>query len=62
QLLEVFGTGTAAVISPVRAIKYQEKEIEVQSNKSYLLYTRYTIRIGLVETGKVPGILSAVCS
>lgn len=30
QLLEVFGTGTAAVISPVNGIKYRGKEIEVR--------------------------------
>lgn len=30
QLLEVFGTGTAAVISPVEAIKYRGMEIEVR--------------------------------
>ncbi|CBN77949.1 C-terminal fragment branched chain amino acid aminotransferase BACT3 [Ectocarpus siliculosus] len=31
QLLEVFGTGTAAVISPVNGIKYREHDIEVPS-------------------------------
>ncbi|CAM9423297.1 unnamed protein product, partial [Hapterophycus canaliculatus] len=31
RLLEVFGTGTAAVISPVKAIKYRGSEIEVPS-------------------------------
>lgn len=30
QLLEVFGTGTAAVISPVSFIKYRGKDIEVR--------------------------------
>lgn len=30
QLLEVFGTGTAAVISPVNGIKYREHDIEVR--------------------------------
>lgn len=30
QLLEVFGTGTAAVISPVNGIKYRGHEIEVR--------------------------------
>lgn len=29
QLLEVFGTGTAALIAPVRAIKYNGRDIEV---------------------------------
>ncbi|CAM9344898.1 unnamed protein product [Ectocarpus sp. 12 AP-2014] len=31
RLLEVFGTGTAAVISPVNGIKYREHDIEVPS-------------------------------
>eukprot|EP00904_Undaria_pinnatifida_P004435 jgi/Undpi1/13993/HiC_scaffold_9.g03644.m1 len=34
RLLEVFGTGTAAVIAPVRSIKYMEKEIQVPSGSS----------------------------
>ncbi|CAN0385771.1 unnamed protein product [Ectocarpus sp. 12 AP-2014] len=34
RLLEVFGTGTAAVISPVEAIKYRGMEIEVPSGTS----------------------------
>lgn len=34
RLLEVFGTGTAAVIAPVCSIKYKEKEIEVKSGSS----------------------------
>jgi branched-chain amino acid aminotransferase len=29
QLLEAFGAGTAAVVSPVRSIVYKEQEIEV---------------------------------
>lgn len=45
QLLEVFGTGTAAVIAPVRSIKYMEKEIQVGGRTwhidQYTWYLRY---------------------
>jgi branched-chain amino acid aminotransferase len=33
QLLEAFGAGTAAVVSPVRAIVYKEQTIEVPTGE-----------------------------
>jgi branched-chain amino acid aminotransferase len=34
QLLESFGAGTAAVVSPVRTIVYKEHEIEIPTGEN----------------------------
>ncbi|MGO2002603.1 MAG: aminotransferase class IV, partial [Staphylococcus equorum] len=54
ELTEVFGTGTAAVISPVGQLKYGETEIVINNNETGKitqdLYNNYTgIQSGKLE-------------
>ena len=54
ELDEVFGTGTAAVISPVGVLKYEDREIVINNNETgkitQHLYDQYTgIQSGKLE-------------
>ncbi|MEJ7154636.1 aminotransferase class IV, partial [Staphylococcus ureilyticus] len=46
ELTEVFGTGTAAVISPVGTLRYEDREIVINNNEpgeiTTKLYNEYT--------------------
>lgn len=53
QLLEVFGTGTAAVISPVNGIKYREHDIEVSGGWGWVEDTSVAPS-GLMDKMKIP--------
>jgi branched-chain amino acid aminotransferase len=52
RLTEIFGTGTAAVISPVGFLKYEEAEITINNNEigpvTQTLFDEYTA----IQTGK----------
>ena len=54
KLDEVFGTGTAAVISPVGHLKWEDKIMEINDNKigqiSQMLYDTMTG----IQWGKIP--------
>ena len=54
ELKEIFGTGTAAVISPVGELKYQDKVMSINDNKigqisQYLYDTLTGIQWGKIE-------------
>ncbi|MDU4504699.1 MAG: aminotransferase class IV, partial [Staphylococcus warneri] len=54
ELTEVFGSGTAAVISPVGTLKYEDREIVINNNEpgeiTKKLYDTYTgIQSGKLE-------------
>ena len=54
ELTEVFGTGTAAVISPVGTLRYEDREIVINNNEpgeiTTKLYNEYTgIQNGSLE-------------
>ena len=61
KLEEVFGTGTAAVISPVGHLKWNEKIMEINNNEigkiSQMLYDTMTG----IQWGKLPDDFGWIC-
>jgi len=54
RLLEIFGTGTAAIVSPVKAIMYQGEEITVPTgDKAGKLTKRLWQNIIDIQYGRV---------
>lgn len=53
KLQEVFGTGTAAVISPVGELKWKEKDIIINNNEIGTISKRVYDTITGMQTGKV---------
>ena len=45
ELTEVFGSGTAAVISPVGTLKYEDREIVINNNEPGEITKNYTTHI-----------------
>ena len=45
ELTEVFGSGTAAVISPVGTLKYEDREIVINNNEPGEITKNYTTYI-----------------
>lgn len=53
ELLEVFGTGTAAVITPVGKMKYRNKEIVINDNKTGPVSQKVYDTITGIQYGKI---------
>jgi branched-chain amino acid aminotransferase len=53
ELEEVFGTGTAAVISPVGFLKWEDRVIKVANGKTGPLSKRLYETLTGIQTGKV---------
>ena len=52
ELTEVFGSGTAAVISPVGTLKYEDREIVINNNEPGEITKNYTTYTG-IQSGKL---------
>jgi len=54
RLQEAFGTGTAAVISPIGQLRYQDTEVVVSSNQIGALTQRLFDELTGIQWGKKP--------
>ena len=54
NLKEAFGTGTAAVISPIGALKYGDLEMEINGNKIGEISQRLYDELTGIQWGRVP--------
>ncbi|MDR0983482.1 MAG: branched-chain amino acid aminotransferase [Ruminococcus sp.] len=64
KLTEVFGTGTAAVISPVGLLKWNDKEMKINNNQIGEVSQRLYDTLTGIQYGKIPdtfGFMVKVC-